>query len=118
MWDVHSGNCVHTLAGIIGFRAVSADGRIAIDLADYKVGLWDLTSERRLHTFENRSRRQVCAEISADASTVLTQHDDSAVRAWVMDWEYEFPPDDSAGEKSAADVNRAQQKGALPSSQR
>ena len=107
VWDLERGVCIRTLDDDTDSVtvAVSADGRIAVsggDSTDKTLRVWDLATKTCLHTLTGHTERIRSVALSADATVVVTGGDDATMRVWILDWEYEFGADDSAGAESQA----------------
>jgi WD40 repeat protein/serine/threonine protein kinase len=102
VWDVVRGVCIRTLDDDCNSVtvAVSADGRIAVtggDAADKTLRVWDVATKDCLHALTGHTGGIRSVALSADATVAVTGGDDETVRVWVLDWEYEFDADHSAG---------------------
>ena len=48
--------------------------------------------------YQDPSRRAHQFEPSRDADVAVTPHEDSAIRVWTLDWEYEFTDESAVNE--------------------
>lgn len=94
LWDVASGEAMHTfenLASPVTDVSLCAGGRFLF--AGYRDGnreLWDAKTFASVRTFTGH-KQGICAAISNNGRTVVSAGKDGTMKAWEIDWIYEFP---------------------------
>jgi len=86
LWDMESGQCLHTLIGHTDWTnslTFSANGCYALSGSDdHSVRLWEVKSGRCLRAFEGHTNRVTAVCLSADARYALSGSWDHIMRLW------------------------------------
>jgi hypothetical protein len=86
VWDVFTGELLHTLSGHTGrvhAVALSLDGRLALTGSmDTTARVWDTATGRRLHTLTGHGAEVDSVALSADGRVALTGSADGTARIW------------------------------------
>jgi WD40 repeat protein len=109
VWDIAAGTCLHTIAGEapVVSVALSADGRVAVSCGwDRTARVWDIATGARVATLTGHDGFVASVALSADATLAVTGSIDQTARVWMLDWDYEFGADDSAGTTLTSRVDR------------
>jgi WD40 repeat protein len=89
LWDVHSGELVHTLTGhtaAVRCVAFAADGkRLLSGSEDRTVRLWDVSSSKELRRLTGHIDRVRGVSFAPDGRRALSASDDRSVRLWDLD---------------------------------
>ncbi len=87
VWDVESGERLHTLQGNSGqhrnIMALSADGRVAVSVNTGNIlCVWDVENGECLYTLEGHTLNITSVALSADGRVAVSGSDDSTLRVW------------------------------------
>ena len=86
IWDVLTGQCLHTLKGHTGWvlsAAFSPDGKKIVTASyDNTAKIWDASTGECLHTLEGHAGRVSSAVFSPDGSKIVTASDCDAAKIW------------------------------------
>jgi len=124
LWEISSGNELHTLKGHSGpirSIALSHDGeRLVTGSFDHTAKLWDLKSGRELLTFKGHSARIHSVAISPDGKLLATGSADRTLKLWDINtgieidtlrghtgnvWSVAFMPDNTKLVTGSMDAN-------------
>ena len=89
LWDLDSGNCLHTFEGHADWVlacAVTPDGRRLVSGSDDRtLKLWDLDSGNCLHTFEGHADWVRACAVTPDGRRLVSGSRDSTLKLWDLD---------------------------------
>jgi WD40 repeat protein len=88
VWDATTGRWLHMLAHVDGNTVCfSGDGQYALTGGpDKTVRLWEIGTQRCLHTFSGHTAPVSAACMSWDGRHVLSASTDGLFKFWVLDW--------------------------------